>query len=195
MKDASGAGAEELLQRVQGVNDHPNDWSPDGKTFLYVMNGDLWALSMTGERKSYPVLSQPFNERRARFSPDGRWILYTSLETGKTEIYVQTFPPSASKWQVSIDNGGYGHWTNNGSEIVFDGPGGKIMAVDVQLGSTFKAGIPHQLFQVPGTIVGGRWDVTTDGKRFVFPLAPANSNVRAALTAVLNWTADVKRPR
>ena len=99
VKAATGTGAEEMVQKGAAG---PTDWSPDGKFLLYRNNTwDIWALPMTGERKPFVVLGEKFNENRAKFSPDGHWILYSSNETGREEIYVQAFPPSGGKWQIS----------------------------------------------------------------------------------------------
>ena len=95
IKAASGLGAEERIQEGMGG---VSDWSPDGKFLLPAKslagNWDIWVLPMTGDRKPYPLLNQKFFEYRGKFSPDGHWILYTSNETGRNEIYVQAFPPS-----------------------------------------------------------------------------------------------------
>jgi hypothetical protein len=133
-----------------------------------------------------------YNEFRVRFSPDGHWILYTSNETGRNEIYVQTFPASDSKWQVSVQGAQYGNWRKDGKEILFDSLDGTMMAVDVSLGKTFAVGLPHKLFDIPGQIVAGRYAVTSDGQRFLLSL-PAQTNDRASLVAVMNWTGDLKK--
>ena len=197
VKSATGVGAEELIQKVPAGNLGIASWSPDGKTLLYNVlssetSWDAWALPLTGDRKASVLLKSKFNDYRTRFSPDGRWFVYTSDETGRPEIYVQTFPLSGGKWQVSVNGGVEAVWRGDGKEIFFDSPDGKIMAVDVNLGASFEAGVPHQLFQLPSPIIGTRFVATTDGKRFLVPLA-AKSTERPKLTAVLNWTADIKK--
>lgn len=197
-KPSSGVGAEQLLLKVPGVNDvAAASWSPDGRLLLYTTqtgdrSWDTWALPLTGDRKPYPILDQKYAEMRPRLSPDGHWMLYTSDETGRFEVYVQTFPPSGGKWQVSVNGATVGHWRADGKEIVFEGLDRKVMAVDVKLGTTFEAGIPHTLFEVPGAIAGGRLAMTNDGQRFLIPL-PSKSDERATLRVVLNWPADIKR--
>lgn len=198
VKPATGVGAEQLLQKVPGVSDlAAANWSPDGRHLFYNIltadgGWDGWVLPLAGDRKPYPILNQKYNEMRSRFSPDGRWMLYTTDETGRFEIYVQAFPPSGGKWQVSINGGNVGYWRNDGKEIVFEGLDRKIMAVDVKLGATFEAGIPHPLFEVPTAIVGGRLAMTADAQRFLVPL-PSRSDESAALRVVLNWPADIKK--
>jgi Tol biopolymer transport system component len=191
VKPATGVGSEELLQKgVAG----PTDWSPDGKYVLYRTPAyDIWAIPMSGDRKPFPVLAEKFSENAAKFSPDGRWILYVSNETGRNEVYVQAFPPSGAKWQVSVNGSERAIWPRNGKEIIFASADGKIMAVDVKLGATFEAGIPHELFQIPGGgFVGNRFASSADGQRFLIPLSPQSGD-RPNLTTILNWTADIKK--
>jgi serine/threonine protein kinase len=197
VKSASGVGTEQLIQPIPSGDGGPTDWTRDGKflTYGFVVPSagyDSWLLPMTGDRKASPLLTEKFNDFRVRFSPDGKWMLYTSDETGRYEIYVQTFPPSGGKWQVSVTGGNYGHWRSDGKEIIFDAPNGKMMAVDVKLGQTFEAGVPHALFDLPGGIPGNRFVVTPDAQRFLLPLSPL-SGERPAITAVLNWAAEIKK--
>jgi eukaryotic-like serine/threonine-protein kinase len=199
MKSADGGGAEELIHKVEGSTAYVDSWSSDGKVLLYdtvlpPTGRDTFALSMTGERKSIPVVNDKFTQQGARLSPDGRWMLYGSDESGRLEIYVQAFPPSGGKWQVSVDGASatVGNWRGDGREIVFQAVDGKMMAVDVKLGATFEAGIPRALFQVPGPVIGNRFAMSSDAQRFLFPLAPQTGD-RAALTTVLNWASDIKK--
>jgi Tol biopolymer transport system component len=200
LKPSTGVGAEQLLAKVPGVNLLGiADFSPDGRILLYNATNsatayDTIALPLTGDdRKPYPILNQKYDEYRSRFSPDGRWLLYTSNETGRPEIYVQAFPPSGGKWQVSVNGGNFGYWRRDGREIVFDTPDRKIMAVDVKLGTTFEAGIPHELFELPAAISGLRLGMTADAQRFLVPLPAQRSGETAALRAVLNWPAEIKK--
>jgi Tol biopolymer transport system component len=197
IKSASGVGNEELIQSAASSDMAVTDWSRDGKVLTYgfvVPNAgyDSWILPMTGDRKPFPILTEKFNDFRVRFSPDGKWILYTSTETGRSELYVQTFPPSGGKWQVSVAGGNYGYWRGDGKEIIFDTLAGKMMAVDVKLDKTFEAGVPHALFDIPGAIAGGRFVVSSNAQRFLLPLQP-QSVERPTITTVLNWTADIKK--
>jgi Tol biopolymer transport system component len=178
-----------LLKKADGVS----DWSTDGKTVLYAVGNpfEVWALPMTGDKKPYPLVNQKFRYIRAKFSPDGRWFAYTSNESGRDEIYVQTFPPSGGKSQVSVNGGAYAYWRRDGKEIIFGTGDRKIMAVDVKLGTSFEAGVPRQLFEIPETMAGVRFAITADAQRFLIPLL-SNTN-RSTLTTVLNWTADIKK--
>ncbi len=194
-KSADGVGAEQLvLKKAEGVS----DWSADGKLVLYAITPpnssgfDIWALPMTGDRKPIPVLNSQFSEMRAKFSTDGRWMAYTSDESGRDEIYVQSFPPSGGKWQVSVDGGEYAYWRRDGRELIFGTIDGKMMAADVKLGTTFEVGVPRQLFQLPGRQAGERFAITADAQRFLVPLVPQSLD-RPTLTTVLNWTADIKK--
>jgi hypothetical protein len=117
--------------------------------------------------------------------------LYGSDETGRQEIYVQRFPPTGAKWQVSVDGANFSHWRRDGREIIFNSPSGSLMAVDVKLGSTFEAGTPRQLFPLPFQISTG-FAVTADGQRFLLPQQPDTGD-RPTITVVENWTADTKR--
>jgi serine/threonine protein kinase len=198
-KGSSGLGAEELIYTVEGASNLGiGDWSPDGKTLLYNVlstggtGWDVWGIPMTGDRKAFPLLNEKYNQFRSRFSPDGRFVLYTSDETGRQEVYVQPFPSSGGKWQVSVNGAVDGYWRHDGKEIVFNSIDGQMMAVDVKLGTTFEAGVPHVLFKIPGTIVAQRFVVASDAQRFLLPFA-ARAGGRQTLAAVLNWTADIKK--
>lgn len=191
VKPANGIGEEKLLLKNAGG---VSDWSADGKTILYATGNPfkVWALPTGGDAKPFPVVaSGGFQYIRAKFSPDGRWVAYTSNETGRNEIYVQTFPPSGGKWQVSIDGGEYVYWRRDGKELIVGTIDRRILAVDVKLSTTFEAGVPRKLFDIPGTMAGVRFAITADGQRFLVPLIPQTN--RPTLTTVLNWTADIKR--
>lgn len=99
VKPSNGAGAEELLLEfpVQGNRTDPMSWSPDGRSVLFKVNDpktsiDLWLLPVSGERKAIPLLNTPFFEEHGQISPDGKWLAYSSNETGQAEIYVRPFP-------------------------------------------------------------------------------------------------------
>jgi len=150
-----------------------------------------WAKSLAGDGPP-TLLSEDDKINGARFSPDHHWFLYTSFETGRAEINVQTFPPSGQKWRVSVGGGESGFWKNDGKEIVFQALDGKMMAVEVNPGQTFTAGVPRELFQIPGKIAGGRFAVTPDAQRFLIPIEQQPAD-RATLTTVINWRAGINR--
>jgi hypothetical protein len=120
-----------------------------------------------------------------------------SNESGHQEIYVQPFPPTGGKWQVSVNGGSMSNWRGDGKELFFMGPNNRLMAADVELGPTFRAGVPKPLFEVPGwagTTVGGggRYAVSRDGKRFLFSVL-SGATESSPITVVLNWTAELKK--
>jgi eukaryotic-like serine/threonine-protein kinase len=206
-KASSGAGDEKELLKKLGEIKEPTSWSRDGRFLLYntftvpKTGQDLWVLPLEGDRKPVLLLGTEFNEREGSFSPDMRWIAYTSAESGRPEVYVRTFLASGSsgapslgegKWQVSKDGGALAKWRADGKELIFRAPNGSPMAVDVTTtGAAFQAGVPKQLFAMPPNV--GDWDVTADGKRFLAAVPPVQQTAQTPITVVLNWEAGLKR--
>ncbi len=197
-KPSSGQGEEKLLVKSDGGRILACDWSRDGRYVAYTVRGkegwDSFALPTFGDRKPIPVARTAFNEFLPTFSPDGRFIAYTSNESGRNEIYVQTFPDAGGKWQVSAAGGSDESWRADGKEIFYRSPEQMLMAVDVQAGETFQAGIPRPLF--PGRVPSGpnrnRYAATADGQRFLF-VAPLGRESLTPTTVVLNWSAGLGR--
>ena len=199
-KSASGAGKEELLLKT-GLNTFPMDWSADGKFILYVASDpktklDTWVLPLFGDQKPFPFLQTEANERNAKFSPNGRWIAYTSDESGINQIYVQSFPDSGGKRQVSTNGGYHLAWRSDGKEFFYISSDKKIMAVDVKTdGPTFEVGTPKALFEVrvPSfNSAQAQFAVAADGQKFLVANT-AGEITSAPINVVLNWTADLKR--
>ena len=198
-KTASGVGNEELLLK-SSVSNVPLSSSPDGRYLLFVKTDqktkeDLWILPLTGDRKPFPYLQTAASEYCGQFSPDGRWIAFASNESGKFEVYVQAFPTSQGKWQVSTGGGAHPVWSKNGKEIFYLAPDKKLMAVDIKpSGTSFEEGIPKPLFttNVDAYDSFNRFVVSNDGKRFLI-----NSSIEGKssepIMVILNWTAEVKK--
>jgi Tol biopolymer transport system component len=168
-----GANSEERL--TTSVNQSfPQTISPDGQSLVYVTmeaktRSDLWLLRLVGDRKPAPLLTTPSSERLARVSPDGRWLAYVSDESGAPGVFVTRFPAPAGKWQVSTKGGNFPHWSRDGRELFYIGPGGVLMAVRVTLGIEFTAGAPMALFSPPDATIGSAgigsfYDVAPDGR-------------------------------
>src|SRR5262249_10268948 len=129
-----------------------DDWSPDGTLLLYEdvsprTATDLWVLPLAGERKPAVYLQTPFDETHARFSPDGRFVAYTSNESGRDEVYVQTFPAGGGKWQISTEGGDQAQWRADGRELLFLGLDRKLRAVAVRTERGFEPGAQQVLFE------------------------------------------------
>jgi hypothetical protein len=150
---------------------------------------------MSGEHKPIPYLQTEFSEFQARFSPDGRWITYTSDESGRNEVYVQIFPTAAEKCKISTDGGADPRWRRDGQELFYLATDQKLMAVEVRKSATFQPGLPKILFVTRVTGLADRrnhYAVSKDGQRFLVNtlVEEASSN---PITVVLNWTADLRR--
>jgi len=196
---ATGSGSEELLfaseEPVQ-----PLDVSADGRTLAYKQLSSsgfrLWMLPLTGERKPYPFLKEVFNDTDAVFSPDGRWIAYTSNESGQSQVYLTPFPDGGGKWQISAD-GDFVHprWRKGGRELIFqDWRTNKLFAVSVSVaGAVPEFGQLEELFSTPPPIagMGARFDPGADGKTFLI-VRPEETRESGSLTLVVNWTAEPK---
>jgi serine/threonine protein kinase len=213
-KASDGTGPEELLLE-SGLGKIPTASSPDDKYIVYwsyeKLASDQWVLPLTGDRKPAPFLNSSFNESHGQISPDGKWMAYSSDETGRTEIYVRPFPTGEGRWQVSTNGGVFPRWRHDGKELFYmsapalGGANAKLVAVPVQAtGSTFEAGSPRELFDsgyvdLPHFGANGgnyhTYAVSPDGRRFLIPRPVAGSaaTAQSPITIVLNWTAALKK--
>jgi len=196
-KQSSGAGAEELLYADDLIK-YPSSWSPDGKFVMYYTYGDpktgndIWVLPLGGERKPFPFLKTSANEQQGQFSPDGKWVLYRSDDSGRFEIYVAPFPGPGGKRQVSVSGGEQARWRADGKEIFYVEPDGRLMAVGVgDKGAELEIGAVRPLFGPLRTGGGFQYDVSADGQR-ILAVMPNEHTAPAPLTVVLNWTAGLK---
>ncbi len=206
VKAASGAGEEELLLKTD-LPKYPSDWTRDGRYLVYSASdpkttGDIWILPLSGPegapRKPQLYLQTEFNETHGQVSPDGKYLAYTSNETGRYEVYARPFPSAAGgRWMVSSEGGGQPRWRRDGKELYFIAPDKKLMAVEVKTGPTFERGTPKPLFD---SRLGGIYAVSgrvaflyapsADGQRF---LAAATSETDTSpIAVVLNWAAGRK---
>jgi hypothetical protein len=195
-RTADGQGAEMPLAKFD-LTTFVTDWSPDGRFIVFASQGkgtgfDIWIMPASGDRTPHPWLQTPFNELNAAFSPDGRYLAYQSNESGRQEIYVQSFPGPGGKWQVSSNGGSQPHWRGDGKELFFRSLDQKIMAVDVTTGATFEAGVPKALFLVhlDATLARNHFLPSKDGQRFLLVATPARDAITPT-TVVLNWFADL----
>jgi serine/threonine protein kinase/Tol biopolymer transport system component len=198
-KLAGGGGAPEMLLTAPVGTAWPSDWSADGRFIAYTVNGpkatfDIWILPLDGDHKPYPFVETPFVEDCASFSPDGRWLAYQSDESGVVQVYVQPFPSTGVKYQVSRDGGKQPKWRRDGRELFFLSIDNALLAADIAASREFEAGTPHMLFET-GTAempIRQGYAVSTDGQRFLFNL-PQQRSAQATLTMVLNWPATIQK--
>jgi len=194
VKAATGAGREEVLVKLGTPAGWGTHWSRDGRFILYQSlakdtGDDLWIAPQFGDRKPFPYLNTKFNEEEGSFSPDGRWIAYVSDESGRDEVYVQAFPLSGAKWQISAGGGSQPNWRRDGTELFYLAADRNLMAVPIKAGATVEAGVPKSLFPITATADHRSFAVANDGQRFL-----VSTSVGAVpITVVLNWQAELKK--
>ena len=203
-KAADGSGAEERLLGGGG-NKYVSSWSADGRFLLYGTGAggsptstDIWVLPLTGERKPVAFVQTPFSEGIGRFSPDGRWVAYNSNESGRLEVHVVPFPMAGGKWQVSTGGGEQPRWRRDGKELFYLNDN-VVMAAEVNgTGSAFQVGAARRLFEIRrrtgssrGFGIGGAYDVTPDGQRFLVN-AVEQPALLPPLTVITNWAATLR---
>jgi serine/threonine protein kinase/Tol biopolymer transport system component len=198
-KSSSGTGSDDPLLIEESSFKIPTDYSLDGRFLAFQSiatqsraGWDLWTFSI-GDRKPAAFVAMPAAEVTPVFSPDGRWIAYASDESGKQEVYVQPFPASGGKWQISTSGGNQPVWSRDGREIFYAALDGKLMAVNVKTSPGFEAGAPQALFEMRlRSVVGRRYDVAPDGKRFLVN-GPIGEVKSSPITLVQNWTAGLEK--
>ncbi len=182
-----GPNREKLVVDMQLAGGFPTDWSPDGENLLYWGNEDLWIVPVDG-RKPYTLAKTRFDERAGSFSPDGKWVAYSSNESLRYEIYLTSFPAGDGKrYTVSNQGGAMPAWRRDGKELYFVAGDGQLTAVPVSIrGSDVQFGGAESLFPIDSTDFFRTYDPSPDGQRFLItiPAAPGG----AAFTVMLNWT-------
>jgi eukaryotic-like serine/threonine-protein kinase len=190
-KDVTGTGVERVL--IKDAVNGPDQVSSDGKWILYFAvapagNQDVYVLPTTGDRKPQPIVETAFPDVEPQLSPDVRWLAYASSENGKNEIYVQAFPSTGRRWQVSTSGGRQPLWRADGKELFFVGDDRKFYAVDVwEKDGTFQYGVPQFLFDMRANVFNARnsYVPSRDGKRFLVNMQLDADDARISI--VQNW--------
>ena len=192
---STGAGAPKPLLAA-GASRIVSDWSRDGRYIAFTeFSGTTGAgirlLPMQGDHEPLPFAVSNFSGRDAHWAPDGGSIAYVSDESGRAEVYLQPFPQSDQKWQISVNGGERPRWRSDGRELYYLDPDFNLMEVGVQTGPPTRIGIPRILFQ--SQIYGGtrQYAPSRDGQRFLMVVDPEASI--PPLTVILNWRAGMAK--
>jgi hypothetical protein len=188
LRGAEGTLPEERVHRfTQPVRAW--DWSPDGRALIVGLRDDatredLWMVDLRRPQAPTVCVRSPFNDTFAAVSRDGRWLAYASDESGRFEIYVDTFPVSGARAQVTLGGGAAPRWRQDGQEIVFQ-RGHALYAVSIAMKSSRP--VPSDTFKLFDASPELRaWDMTPDGQRFLLNV-PAKSATAPTLHVVTNW--------
>jgi Tol biopolymer transport system component len=198
--DGSGP-SERLIQNEYGQQ--PSGWSADGQTLLLHQNDhpesgwDVMMFRPGEDTEARPLLNSPAMEALPHLSPDGRWLAYVSDESGRLEVYVQSFPELGNKWQISTDGGIEPIWSPDGTELFYrDEEGLEMIVVDITLEPEFRPGTPRVLFEgrfveTPG--YGRNYDVAPDGQSFLMFQQNMVGIEASELRLVFNWLEELRR--
>ncbi len=199
-KRSSGSAAEERWLGI-GNNLVVSDWSADGQYVLFTntsspAGSNIWFWPTSGQEKPTLIVQRPLNAMHGRFSPDGRWLAYASDESGEWQVYVQPFPESGDRRQISAAGGSEPRWRRDGRELFFLGSDMRMMSVDIPAGNALAAGVSRALFQTRVPLTGNpyrtNYAVSRDGQRFLVNTSTAEG-LSSPLTILLNWPALLRR--
>ncbi|MFN7938067.1 MAG: protein kinase [Bryobacteraceae bacterium] len=205
MNDSGTQARDLFIQSVEGeskpvkITDGltPGSWSPDGRWLAFTKQGgetasDILVIERNTDGsfgKPRTFIATPFVEVNPRISPDGRFLAYSTDETGRNEIVVRSFPDGARKWQVTSIGATSPAWNPNGKELFFFSES-KLMRVATQLGEQFSWSPPEEVFRSVTPLSTGvisMLDVTPDGQRFLSAQAVTNGQL-PTVHVVENWT-------
>jgi serine/threonine-protein kinase len=204
---ADRSAPEERLLDAKGMQSVVS-WSPDGNYIAYVdmfpeTRSDVLVLPLKGEHKPIPLAHTSYYEGSPKFSPDGKWVVYCSNESGRAEVFVQPFPGPGPKIQISTEGGSDPLWRRAGGELYYR-DGDKMMVVEVRTQPSFTAGRPRLLWQghyspgmssscgMPG-VTSFNYDVTPDGQRFLMVKDLHQDVASNRIYVVVNWTQELAR--
>ena len=198
-RSSSGAGTDELVL-TSSEDKIPSNASVDGRYLAYHTTGntktqsDLWALPLSSQvNEPIQFLRTEFAEQAGVFSPDGKWLAYSSNESSKFQVYVRPFPGSGGKFQISTTGGGRPHWRRDGKELFYLADDNKLMAAEVKAsGGSFEVGAVRTLFDAHPYLLGAVYDCTSDGQRFLVNTI-AGEERSTPVTLVVNWNMELKR--
>ena len=192
LKTTSGAGGEQLLETFgQEGTISPLDWSADGQLILYTSSSpktswDIGVVPADGRGHAKLIINSEHGERDGKFSPDTKWIAYDSTESGRREVWIQPYPPTGDRWQVSNAGGVTPQWRQDGKELFYVRGDGTLMAVPISGGAAPAIGTATALFQTFLLGGGTGYSVSPDGQRFLMGVAPSGLDV-APITVRTNW--------
>jgi serine/threonine protein kinase/Tol biopolymer transport system component len=191
---ANGAGANTMLFQSHSAK-YPTDWMPDGSgvvfhTYQGTTGSDIWLLDVNSQR-AVPLVQTAFDEMQGQVSPDGRWLAYTSVESGAAEVYVRSMRNANARWQVSAGGGHDPRWRGDGGELFYVSADSRLTAVEF---ADNHPAAPRHLFEIhvspPGDPYLSNYDVTLDGHRFLVK-EPVHDVTSAPLLVLSNWAASL----
>ena len=198
-KSADGTGLVEKLHTGEARNLAAAGWSSDGATlvFDYIVPRsarDIGMLSMDSDEAWQPLLQTEANEGDPAISPDGKWMAYTSDETGQAEVYVERFPDLGQRRQISTAGGAQPVWSPDGRELFYLSDEA-MMVVAVETEPTFTVGTSEILLESRGYFRSRNraYDIAPDGQRFLMIKLRDVSQVSSQINVVVNWTEELKR--
>jgi Tol biopolymer transport system component len=199
---ADGTGNPEKIAAGLPFPSRPYAWSRGKLSLVYDqenVSGDTFLLPLGGNRQPQPLIATDFRNHRPAISPDGRWIAYTSNETGREEIYVRPFPAVGSgRWAISSEGGISPVWAPNGRELFYNSiPINTMLRVAIDAAPSFRATTPEVLFQKSyfwGLAAGGRtYDMAPDGRFLMIKEGGTQDERPPSIVLVLNWFEELKR--
>ncbi len=173
-----------------------HDWSPDGRFVIFAHDKGVYAVPPSGKGETLKLIENNFGNDEFRVSPDNKWIAFNSDESGRSEVYVSSFPSMNNRRQISNSGGGIPRWRGDMREMYYMRTDGTLMGVDVRPGDVLETGAPRAMFrtQVPFSSVLDQYDVTADGKRFLV-IENEDEAVSPPINVVINWLPDLKKTR
>ena len=196
-------GSGEAQQVTEGAYRAATSVSSDGKFLFFRQqsddgsNWDVGVLRLDDGGEPEVLMGTPFNERMGMISPNGRWLAYTSDESGREEIYVRPFPGPGGRVLVSTSEGTEPMWARDGQELFYR-EGDNMMAVPIHAGQDFNPGTPEVLFKgsyqsgIIGSGTGSNYDIAPDGQGFVM-IRPERVSTPNQVNVVLNWFEELER--
>jgi len=191
-RPANGARQEELLYH-DDTDKYAGSWSSDGKYITYEVIANtrisIWVMPMFGDRKPFAFVQEKYNARFPVFSPDTKWMAFTSFEAGRPQVYVVAFPKPAGKFLVG--EGQEPVWSRNGKEILYLDDHSRVASVEVTAhGDSVDLGKPQILFSAQA---GGfnQFEASADGNRLLMMQPPVQDS--PSLTLVVNWLQELKK--